>query len=395
VPQPAPSDPSGLPRGTTDHGDLALVLTGGGARGAYQVGVLRWMARRWPELSFPILTGVSAGAINAAHLAQAHGTFPQAAAELAALWSELTPDRIFRVDVAGLLANMGRWGLQLAGGGLRESRVRGLVDSAPLWELLTEALAPVDGELTGIDYNLARGTLKAVALGTTNYATGQSVIWAQGRSLETWERPSRRVIATRLKVEHVMASSALPLFFPAVKIGDQWHGDGGIRLTAPLSPALHLGAHKILAISTHYERSYAEADRPAIRGYPPPAQVMGVLMDAIFLDVVDEDVVRMQRMNELLRKLPERDRGGMRVVELMSIRPSVDLGMISRDYEPRLPRAFRLLTRGLGTRETKSPDVLSMMMFQNDYVSRLIEIGEQDAEAHAEQLTEFIETNGD
>lgn len=381
--------------GTSDYGEMALVLTGGGARGAYQVGILRYIAKRWPDLTFPIITGVSAGAINAAHLAQAHGTFPQAIAELAALWEELTPNRIFRVDVGGLLANMGRWGVQLAGGGVRESRVRGLVDSAPLWDLLHEALAPVDGELTGIDYNLHRGTLRAVALGTTNYATGQSVIWAQGRHLQTWERPARRAIETRLRVEHVMASSALPLFFPAVKIGNDWHGDGGIRMTAPLSPALHLGAHKILAISTHYERSYDEANRPATIGYPPPAQVMGVLMDAIFLDVVDQDVMRMQRMNDLLRKLPERDRGGMRVVELMTIRPSVDLGMISRDYEPRLPRAFRLLTRGLGTRETSSPDVLSMIMFQEDYVRRILELGEADAEAHGDQLAEFIEKNGD
>ena len=378
-------------QGTTDHGDCALVLTGGGARGAYQVGILRYIARHWPGMNFPIITGVSAGAINAAHLAQAHGTFPQAVDELSALWCELTPDRIFRVDVKALLANMGRWGMQLAGGGMRESRVRGLVDTAPLWELLTEALAPVDGELTGIDYNLARGTLRAVALGTTNYSTGQSVIWAQGRNLQTWERPSRRAVETRLKVEHVMASSALPLFFPAVKIGDAWHGDGGIRLTAPLSPALHLGAHKILAVSTHYERTQNEADSPAVRGYPPPAQVLGVLLDAIFLDVVDQDVMRMERMNELLRRVPEPQRDGMRMVELMTFRPSCDLGKLSREHEPRLPRAFRMLTRGLGTRETASPDVLSMMMFQEDYVHRLIELGEADAAARHDDLAAFIE----
>lgn len=393
--RPAPGAADGtLTRGTKDSGDAALVLTGGGARGAYQVGVLRYLARRWPEMNFPIITGVSAGAINAAHLAQAHGTFPQAVAELCALWCELTPDRIFRVDVTALLANMGRWGLQLAGGGMRESRVRGLVDTAPLWELLTEALAPVDDELTGIDYNLARGTLRAVALGTTNYGTGQTVIWVQGRNLQTWERPSRRAIEARLTVEHVMASSALPLFFPAVKIGDAWHGDGGIRLTAPLSPALHLGAHKILAISTHYERTQGEADRPAVVGYPPPAQVLGVLLDAIFLDVVDQDVMRMQRMNELLRRLPEKKRDGMRVVELITFRPSRDLGALSREYEPRLPRAFRLLTRGLGTRETASPDVLSMMMFQDDYVRRLMDLGEEDAEARADDLQAFVESNG-
>ena len=392
---PDRSSREALLAGSPDRGELAIVLTGGGARGAYQVGILRYIAKCWPELHIPIITGVSAGAINAAYLAQAHGTFPQAADELAALWCELTPDRIFRVDVPGLLANMGRWGVQLAGGGFRESRVRGLVDSSPLNDLLAEALAPVEGELTGVDYNLHRGTLKAVAIGTTNYATGQTVIWVQGRDLDTWQRPSRRAIETRLRVEHVMASGALPLFFPAVKIGDDWHGDGGIRLTAPLSPALHLGAHKILAISTHYERSDEEAARPATKGYPPPAQVMGVLMDAIFLDVVDQDVMRMERMNELLRRLTPEQRGGMRVVELMTFRPSIDLGRISREYEPRLPRAFRLLTRGLGTRETASPDVLSMIMFQDDYVRRLIDLGEADAERRHDELAAFIESNGD
>ena len=201
------------------------------------------------------------GGVDTRRPCTAHGTFPRRSA----IWGrleQLTPDRIFRVDVGALLSNMGRWGLQLAGGGLRENRVRGLVDTAPLWELLSEALALVDGELTRIDYNLSRGTLKAVAIGTTSYSTGQTIIWVQGRNLQTWERPSRRAVETRLRVEHVMASAALPLFFPAVQIGDQWHGDGGIRMTAPLSPALHLGAHKILAVSSHYERSFDEADRP-------------------------------------------------------------------------------------------------------------------------------------
>lgn len=394
TPSPASARTDDHAHGTTDRGGLAVVMTGGGARGAYQVGILRYLARRFPELHIPILTGVSAGALNAAHLAQHHGTLPQATDELAALWSELTPERIFRVDVKSLLGNMGRWGLKLAGGGRREPRVRGLVDTAPLWELLNEALKPVEGEITGIDYNLHRGTLRAVAIGTTSYTTGQSVVWVQGREIETWERPQRRSVQTRLRVEHVMASAALPLFFPAVQIGDHWFGDGGIRLAAPLSPALHLGAHKILAISTRYDRTVEEADTPKVAGYPPPAQVLGLLYNAVFLDLVDQDVARMARMNELLRKLPEAERGRMRVVELMVIRPSQDLAAISREYEPQLPRAFRMLTRGLGTRETRSPDVLSLVMFQENYVRHLIELGEHDAEQKGDELAEFIESNG-
>ncbi|MBA2243975.1 MAG: patatin-like phospholipase family protein [Gemmatimonadetes bacterium] len=376
---------------TPDAEGLALVLTGGGARAAYQAGLLSWLARNYPELRIPILTGISAGAMNAASLAQHHGSFPQAVAELVALWSELMPERVFRVDIRWLARNVGRWGAGLLSGGARgDPRVRGLLDTAPLHELLHESLAPVDGELTGIDYNLQRGTLQAVALSATSYTTGQSVVWAQGRRIGGWERPNRRGVQTRLQVDHIMASAALPLLFPAVRVGEEWYGDGGMRQTAPLSPALHLGARKLLAISTRYDRSRAEAERPSITGYPPPAQILGVLYNAIFLDLIDQDVLRLERLNRLVEKLPEEEREGMRVVRLLVLRPSCDLGVLARDYEPRLPRAFRFLTRGLGTRQTRSADLLSLMMFQGDYLQRLVAMGEADAEARAEEIEAFL-----
>jgi NTE family protein len=389
------SDTALLPGATVDCGDLAVVLTGGGARGAYQVGVLRYLARAFPELRIPILTGVSAGSINAALLAQHHGTLVQATDELAALWKELTPDHIFRVDLPGLLRNMGMWGLPFVRNGERNARARGLVDTEPLHGLLSEVLAPVAGELTGIDYNLHRGTLRAVALGTTSYTTGQAVIWVHGRKVETWERPQRRSVQTRLRVEHVMASAALPLFFPAVRIGDHWYGDGGIALTAPLAPAVHLGAHKILAISTRHFRDFAEADIPDVFGYPPPAQVIGVLYDAIFLDVIDQDIGRLDRMNQLLRRMPEERRGGMRIIDLLALRPSRDLAELAAACEPKLPRTFRLLTRALGMRETDRPEALSMIMFQPDYVELLIELGERDTERQVDQIAAFLQSNGD
>ena len=299
-------------------------------------------------------------------------------------------ERIFRVDVRALVRNMGRWGMQLAGAGVRESRVRGLVDTEPLWELLKEVLG-TDGAMPGIKENLERGRLRAVALGTTSYTTGQTVVWVQGRKIETWERPSRRAVQTELWVEHVMASSALPMFFPAVQIGKHWYGDGGVGLTAPLSPALHLGAHKILTISNRYDPPLKEADEPDVSGYPPPAQVLGVLYNAIFMDMVDQDVSRMERMNAILERIPPERRDGMRTVDLLVIRPSTDLSVIAGEYEPRLPHAFRLLTRGLGTRETRRPDVLSLLMFQDDYIRRLIELGEEDAEARMDEIAAFLE----
>lgn len=377
----------------TPRDDLALVLTGGGARGAYQVGVLRWLARRYPDLDLPILTGVSAGAVNAAHLACRHGTFRQGIEELATLWVQLTPEQVFDVSASSLAWNVFRWGGRLMSGGVLPGReVRSFLDTSPLRRYLQEAYGAVDGRLTGIEYNLRRGALNAVALSTSSYTTGQSVVWVEGRDIAPWKRPQRRAVHAKLTVDHVMASAAIPLFFPAVRIGDAWYGDGGVRLAAPLSPALHLGARRIIAISTRYDAPPTAARRKRFVGYPPPATVFGALMNAIFLDLIDQDALRMQRFNELLEKLPPEERGGLRIVDFIALRPSRDLGRMARKYEPQLPRAFRFLTRGLGTRETVSPDLLSMLLFVPEYVNRLMELGEADAERRAEELETIVET---
>lgn len=399
-PSPTVADPTDLDKPLTaapgavhapSPPDLGLVMGGGGARAAYQVGFLRSLARHHPELAIPYITGVSAGAINAAHLASHHGTFLQSVDELTALWSDLTVNQVFRVDAGTLGRNFVLWALKLLSGGRgRPEALRALVDTAPLRRFLTEALHSVQGELTGIRYNLERGTLRAVALSTSSYTTGQSVTWVQGEDIKEWERPQRQSRNTVLTIEHVMASAALPLFFPAVKLDQGWYGDGGIRLAAPLSPALHLGARRVLAISTRYDRSAAEAERPAVEGYPPPAQIVGVLMNSIFLDLLDHDALRLERLNRLLEKLPPEERMGLKPIDLMVLRPSTDLGRLAGRYEARLPRAFRFLTRGLGTRETESPDFLSLVLFQPDYLRALIRIGERDAEAQHEQVAAFL-----
>jgi NTE family protein len=188
----------------------------------------------------------------------------------------------------------------------------------------------------------------------------------------------------------VLASCSLPFFFPAVKVDHAWYGDGGIRLTTPLSPAVHLGARRIIAVSTRYAGSREEADRHAIAGYPPPAQVAGVLYNAIFLDQLDSDAVEMLRLNRLLARLPEAERDGLRPIDLLMLRPSIDLGQLANTYEADLPRPLRFLTRGLGTRETKSNDLLSLVMFQNDYVRHLIELGERDAGARLDDIRWFL-----
>lgn len=378
---------------THGPGDLGLVMGGGGARAAYQVGFLRCVARRFPELRIPYITGVSAGAINAALLAGHHGTFLQAVEELTQLWSKLAVGDVFRVDGTALAKNFVKWAKQLVAGGMGGAppRVRGLVDTDPLRRYLEEVLHSVDGELTGINYNLEHGRLRAVALSTSSYSTGQSVTWIQGQSdVQGWERPQRRARRTTLTVDHVMASAALPLFFPAVQLGNGWYGDGGIRLTAPLGPALHLGARRIMAISTRYERSVEEAGEPVIHGYPPPAQVLGVLLNSIFLDLLDADAVRLEVLNRLVEQLPEDKRAGLEPVKLIVLRPSVDLGKLANDYEPQLPKGFRYLTRALGTRETSSPDFLSLVLFQPDYLEALMEIGDRDAQERADEIADFL-----
>jgi NTE family protein len=368
-------------------------MGGGGARAAYQVGFLRYLARRFPELEIPIITGVSAGAINAVHLAAHEGNLHEATEELVTLWANLTASDVFRVDSRSLLVNVLRWGSQLVSGGFEgEGNVRGLVDTEPLRRFLHRALRAGEGEVEGIRRNLESGRLRAVALSTSSYTTGQSITWVQGHGIEEWERPRRRSQQTVLTVEHIMASAALPLFFPAVRLDDGfWYGDGGIRLSAPLSPAIHLGARRVLAISTRYDASFEEADVPEVVGYPPPAQVLGVLLNSIFLDQLDQDTFRIERINALLDRLPKAERAGLRPVELMTLRPSMDLGRLANEFEPQLPGGFRFLTRGLGTRATNSPDLLSLILFQPDYLRRLIDIGEADAEAREDEIGRFID----
>ena len=371
--------------------ELALVLPGGGARTAYQVGVLRALARRFPTLDPPILTGVSAGAINCAWLATRPGSFADKVEALAGMWERLSTDEVFRVDSFSLGRNLVRVGSRLiTGGALVPQRRLAMVDTAPLRELLQRTIGGEKGRLQGVAENLAKGALRAVALTTSSYSTGQSITWVESAGSTVWERAHRKSVGTLLTVDHVMASAALPFFFPAVQVGNAWYGDGGIQLTAPLSPAIHLGAGRILAISTRYRASQPEAEVPVIDGYPPPAQIAGMLLNAIFLDALDADALIAQRVNHLIEAMPESARDGLRPIDLLVVRPSADLGKLANQYEARLPGAFRFLTRGLGTRETRRNDLLSLLMFQHDYLSRLLEIGEADGEARLEEVSAFL-----
>ena len=373
----------------------ALVLSGGGARAAYQAGVLRYIAETFPAASFPVITGVSAGAINAAHLANHTGRFDDAARHLAERWQNLRVERVFEPESSLALVR----GLILRGGAAEEEsettelvhQRRGLVNTAPLRQFLEEQFATgEDGRLGGVSENLRTGKLRALALTATNYTTGQTTTWVQGRGIERWERPNRVSINTHITIDHILASTALPILFPAIRVGEAWYGDGGIRLLAPLSPAIHLGADRLMVISTRYDRSRREADEPAFLGYPPAAQIIGVLMNAIFLDTLDQDALMMDRLNMLLEELPRRKRKELRPVRLLLLRPSKDVGKLAAEYEVPLRGALGLLTRGLGTGETKSPDWLSMLLFEEPYITRLIEIGYEDARHQHDKIGDFL-----
>ena len=200
------------------------------------VGYLQWIARHIPDVNFPILTGVSAGAINAAFLASCSDSQAEAIERLVRLWKGLTVDKVFRVDALSLFSHVARWGIRLvSGGGAIAPQVRGLLDTAPLEQTLASVFGIDAGtsEIHGIGQRLESRRLWALAVLTSNYGTGQSVVWIQGRGLPKWERPERRSRQTRITLDHVLASSALPLFFPAVALDGGWYGDGGIRLTAP------------------------------------------------------------------------------------------------------------------------------------------------------------------
>ena len=376
--------------------DIGLVLSGGGARAAYQAGVLDYIADAFPYAHFPIMKGVSAGAINTGYLANHPGSLKEATNVMVDSWKSLSLDHVFKTEST---FDFFRRLISSRDGDTYEERItssmahqRGLLDPAPLRDFLAQKLkADAEGRLTGVQENLDSGKLKAFAVTTTNYMTGQTTTFVQGCDIERWVRPSRVGVTTQLTIDHIMASAALPIIFPAVMIDNAWHGDGGVRLMNPLSPAITMGADRILVISTRYNRSQAEADSHTIKGYPPAAQIIGILMNAIFLDAVDQDADHLERINGLIRQIPERSREGLRPIKLLMIRPSVDIGKLAGKYKPQFSGALRLFTMGIGSDETKSPDWLSMLLFQEEYMTDLIDVGYNDAAHQHDKIEEFLE----
>ena len=369
----------------------ALVLSGGGARAAYQVGCLRALSQALPNYRPQILTGVSAGAINATHLAAFQGSWQDSVEALVGLWQHMRTDKVYRTGLGPMMGRMVHWGLHFVSGGrLGRKDIRGMVQNAPLRSYLQEHLAadPATGEICGVDQNLADGWLKALAVMTTNYASGRSEAWVDTLEETIWSGSQVSARPTSLTIDHVMASAALPFFFPAVRLRNHWHGDGGVRLAAPLPPALRLGAKRILAVSPRVKPQRPEEGLAT--SYPSPGQVAGVMLNAVFLDLLDFDALQMQRINDLLRRIPQQNWGNQRQVDVMVLRPQQDLGQIARQSQPEMPGAFRFFAGGFGGRDEPTADALSMVNFEPGYVGQLIAFGEQDTHERMDEIEAFL-----
>ena len=368
----------------------ALVLAGGGARAAYEVGVLAGVAERAPGLEFPIVTGVSAGAINAVHLAAHPGPLAAAVGALRAQWSRLVVERVYRIRpgrlARGLLLGAAHTAL---GRGGEAAAVRGLLDMSPLREFLGANL-----DFAQLDANIAAGRLRAAAVSATSYATGQTVTFVHGPpDAPTWQRALRYAVRSRLTLDHVMASAALPILFPAVRIGDGFYGDGSLRQTAPLAPAIHLGARAILVVTQRSdpERPPSPPPAPAPREYPALAEVIGLLLHAIFLDALEADAERLERVNRLVTALPEAQRpDGLRPIRLLMLRPSRDLGALAAGCGVQLPPLVRWLVRGMGGQRATAVDFLSYLLFDPVYTNALTELGYADVRAQWPRIERFL-----
>jgi len=364
------------------------VLTGGGARAAYQVGVVCAIAERAPELEFPILTGVSAGAINAVYLAAHHGPLAAAAATLRAEWSRLTVDRVYRIRPIGIGRALLR-GLAQVVTGRRggTATLRGVLDMQPLREFLAAGI-----DLSGIDRNITAGRLRAAALSATSYASGDTVTFVHGSpDVPTWRRALRHAVRVRLTIDHVMASAALPILFSAVRVGDAFYGDGSVRQTAPLAPAIHLGATALLVITQRAESAQRSAV-PRLGDYPTLAEVGGLLLHSIFLDALEADVERLERLNRVLAGLPAGQPApdGLRPVSLLVVRPSRDLAELAAGHDARLPPMIRWVVRGVGGDRAAAVDFLSYLLFYPAYTTTLIELGYEDVGRDWPRIERFL-----
>ena len=370
-----------------------LVLPGGGARGAFQVGVLKAIAELVPRGTpnpFPIISGTSAGAINSVVLASKARRFRVAVAELERVWSQFRCQQVFRTDHLTMLKSSLHWLTAIVFGGLLVGPPRSLLDNSPLRTLLSRNI-----RFPRIQDAIDNDWLDAVAVTAASYGSARSTSFFQAsRSEPGWSRTRRLGIRARLHLDHLMASIAVPMIFPPVLLNGEYFGDGAMRQATPLSPAIHLGADRILVIGVRDET----ADKSGTGGRPPRslsfAQIAGYMLDTLFMDGLYSDLERMTRINQMIDAVePAKREGamsGMRAIDMMLIVPSRDLRVIASRYRSELPFAIRALLHGVGGRRPDENRLLSFLMFEKAYTRELIELGYRDAMRVKSELRNFI-----
>lgn len=370
----------------------ALVLTGGGARAAYQVGVLRALSHILPRGSpnpFPIVCGTSAGAINAAAIAAGATDFHHAVRRLLMIWRNFHASQVYRADALSVLATGAKWLTAMVVGGLGKNNPTSLLDNSPLRELLHQHL-----DFDGIQNSIDAGALRALSITASGYSSGQSITFFQGAvDLAGWFRVRRVGVSVKISLEHLLASSALPFIFPAVRVHREFFGDGSMRQIAPVSPALHLGADRVLVIGVGRQMPDKPERLPGDE-YPSLAKIAGHALNSIFLDTLETDVERLERINRTVRLIPPKERVSngfaLREVETLVIRPSEELDAIAARYSHTLPRAIRWLLRGLGAGGRGGSTLTSYLLFEPDYCRALIDLGYQDAMRRRDEINQLI-----
>lgn len=376
----------------TNGQQLGLILGGGGARAAYQVGVLKAIAEIIPEdvnNPFPILCGTSAGSINAAVLAASALSFKEGVGRLVGVWENFAVEKVYRADIWSACWRGGRLIFYAMTGGLGQTGPRSLLDNTPLRQLLERHLS-----FERIDQAVDSGDLRALAVTACSYTTGKSVSFYRGSpDLVPWERARRLGRRGRIHLDHLLASSAIPVVFPAIAIDGEYFGDGSMRQTAPISPALHLGADKVLVIGVRQKQA-ANVQAPALtQDYPSIGQTAGYILDTLFLNSLDADIERLQQTNRTLQHIPANRRAqtGLKTVQTLVISPSQDIAAIAAPYIDLLPASVEYLMRIIGARRAGGQRLLSYLLFESEFCRELIKLGFNDALEARKQVLEFLE----
>ena len=370
----------------------ALVMPGGGARGAFQVGVLKAIAELTPPGAanpFPIVSGTSAGAINSVVLATRARHFKIAVGALEQVWSNFHCEQVYRSDSWTMLKSSLHWLAAIVSGGSLVGMPKSLLDNAPLRSLLSRKL-----RFPRIKTVLEGGCLEAVAVTAAGYATARSTSFFQSAPQHLgWARTRRVGVKSSLNLDHLMASIAVPMIFPPVMIGGEYFGDGAMRQATPLSPAVHLGADRILVIGVRDETADPGVTPGHVQPFPSMGTIAGYMLDTLFMDGLYSDLERLTRINELIDSVPPEHRTGalenMRPIDTMIVLPSCDLREIAYEHRKSMPLPVRTLLRGISGRGSGSR-LLSFLLFEGDYTRDLIELGYKDAMNVRDQLEAFV-----